>query len=74
MKRRIFATLLAFCLIASLCVVGAAAVSDTLPSAVGSVITLTEDVTMSSAGFDSTLDTYYDAGNEELIIDLGQNT
>lgn len=74
MKRKILVTLLAFCLIASLCVVGAAAVSDTLPSAVGSVITLTEDVTMSSAGFDSTLDTYYDAGNKELIIDLGQNT
>ncbi len=38
MKRRIFATLLAFCLVASLCVVGAAA--EDLPGAENNVITL----------------------------------
>ena len=74
MKRRIFATLLAFCLIASLCVVGAAAYSTTLPDAVEGVMTLTGNVTMSSSNFDSALDTYYNDGNKELIIDLGQNT
>lgn len=74
MKRKILVTLLAFCLIASLCVVGAAADSTTLPDADEGVMTLTENVTMSSSDFVSALDTYYAAGNKELIIDLGQNT
>ena len=74
MKRKILVTLLAFCLIASLCVVGAAADSTTLPGAVEGVMTLTENVTMYSSDFDSALDNYYDDSNKELIIDLGQNT
>ena len=50
MKRKILVTLLAFCLIASLCVVGAAADGTTLPAAVNGVITLTENVDVSTTG------------------------
>lgn len=49
MKRKILVTLLAFCLIASLCVVGAAADGTALPEAdKNGVITLNENVTLSS--------------------------
>lgn len=54
MKRRIFATLLAFCLVASLCVVGAAADGDVSTAAEfktalenGGEVTLTDDITIS---------------------------
>ena len=54
MKRRIFATLLAFCLVASLCVVGAAADGDVSTAAEfktalenGGEVTLTGDITIS---------------------------
>lgn len=59
MKRRIFATVLAFCLVASLCVVGAAA-GGPLPGSnvataagfeaaleAGGEVTLTDDITIS---------------------------
>ena len=51
MKRKILVTLLAFCLIASLCVVGAAAAATAMPTDDNNdgVITLTQDVNLNSA-------------------------
>ena len=73
MKRKILVTLLAFCLIASLCVVGAAADGNTLPEAVDGVITLERDLTITSVDLKNALDSALST-NSELIIDLAQNT
>ena len=56
MKRKILVTLLAFCLIASLCVVGAAADGNTLPEAVDGVITLERNLTITSVDLKKALD------------------
>ena len=73
MKRKILVTLLAFCLIASLCVVGAAADGNTLPEAVDGVITLERNLTITSVDLKNALDSALNT-NSELIIDLAQNT
>lgn len=73
MKRKILVTLLAFCLIASLCVVGAAADGNTLPEAVDGVITLEGNLTITSVDLKNALDSALST-NSELIIDLAQNT
>lgn len=77
MKRRIFATLLAFCLVASLCVVGAAA--EDLPDADDNTITLDRDYTGNltvASGEDVTLDLNghtltNDGSNHTIVVEAG---
>ena len=68
MKKRVLVTLLAFCLVAALCVVGAAASAPAgLPDAdANGVIRLTEDITVSSIPLNETGETVIDLNGQTL--------
>lgn len=77
MKKRVFVTLLAFCLVAALCVVGAAA--EDLPDAVANTITLDRNYTGNltvASGQDVTLDLNghtltNDGSNHTIVVEAG---